>query len=180
MYCSHFDSLVRIGNKLVSRKKIEESLDSIWYWRQQGYSQQEVARKLSLERSFISRLESMGEIRKGKRIAVIGFPVKNKKEISDQAFQAGAEYVLLMDDEERWNLINKRSALDFFNYVTEQINFLKEFDTLLLLSSDKWYQLALAFLNNQIVFVSLGDSPLKQDCQINPKQIGFLLSHLTG
>ena len=65
--------LVRIGDKVVSVPKIERAVREIIELRSKGISQQEVAEKFNTDRTFVSRLESIGEIRKGKRIAVVGF-----------------------------------------------------------------------------------------------------------
>ena len=62
-----FEQIFRIGDKLISLDRAERLLEQVLKLRSQGFSQQEVARRLCLDRSFISRLESAGEIRKGKR-----------------------------------------------------------------------------------------------------------------
>jgi len=173
------EEIIRIGNKIVSRAKIEEVLDKILYWRGQGFSQQEVARKLALERSFISRLEKIGEIRKGRRLAVVGFPLENKLEITEIAKQSGAEFVWIMNNKERWDIMSELSALDFFNYIMENLSRLQEFDGLVLVTSQKWHQLASAFLNIPLVFISLGESPLNKDCRIDPNKISSILQKMT-
>ncbi len=161
------DELIRIGSKVVSRKKINLMVQEIMYWRSRGYSQDSVAEKLKIDRTFISRLEKAGEVKKGTRVAVVGFPLENKKELEALALQAGAEYVWLLNNRERWELIEGVSAMDFFNYTMEKINRLKEFDAVILLTSEKWYGIASALLDNRVIFFNLGSSPLKEDCWID-------------
>ena len=72
---------VRIGDKMVSREKIHEAIDAILARRSKGQSQSEVAADLGVDRTFISRLETLGELRKGGSIALIGFPIANCDEI---------------------------------------------------------------------------------------------------
>ena len=175
---NNFPDLIRIGSKLVSRKKINENLEKIFSFRKLGYSQEETARKLSVERPFVSQLEKLGEVRKGGRIAVIGFPIENKEEITRLAEKAGAEYLWVMTDEERWNLIEGATALDFFNYLMEQINYLKELDSVVLITSERWYQLASALLNNQLIFISLGHSPLQGNCRVEPERLSSVLEEI--
>jgi len=95
-----FEKIVRIGDKLVSVDRAKRLLERVFRAEGRGLSQQEVARRLSLDRTFISRLEAIGEIRKGKRVAVIGFPVKNKDELVKICQDLGAG-VFLADDQTR-------------------------------------------------------------------------------
>ena len=70
-----FEQVFRIGDKLVSFDRAVRIVKQVLELRAQGHSQQEVSRILNLDRSFISRLETAGEIRQGKRGAGIGVPV---------------------------------------------------------------------------------------------------------
>ncbi|MFY9114951.1 MAG: helix-turn-helix transcriptional regulator [Dethiobacteria bacterium] len=159
--------IVRVGTKIINRKKIYRTIDKLLNLRSQGLSQQEVADRLDLERTFISRVETVGELRKGERVALIGFPVANKEEIMALAHKLGIEFVWLMSNEERWGLIRDRQALDFFNTVVNLITQLKSFDLIILLSSEKWNRVAEAFLDNEVFFMEIGPSPLEQDCHID-------------
>jgi transcriptional regulator len=62
----------RIQDKVISWEKVERTLKRALLLRTRGFSQQEVADRLKLDRTFISRLESTGELRKGQSIACIG------------------------------------------------------------------------------------------------------------
>ncbi len=154
----------RVGDKLISLRKIHEILGKVFTMRSRGFSQQEVASSLKLDRSLISRLETMGEIRKGKRVAVVGFPLKNKDEIRAIGERRGVDYLWLMNDRERWDLVEGKSALDFFNSIMEHITSLQEFDVVLFIGSPRWLKLAEALLDSEVVFIELGDSPIKEDC----------------
>ena len=73
--------LLRIGEKLISTSRIHRTVDQILELRSQGQSQQEVAEQIGVDRTFISRLEGLGEVRKGGRVAVIGFPSVIRKRL---------------------------------------------------------------------------------------------------
>ena len=75
----------RIQDKMVSREKLMATVTRILELRSRGLSQQETADRLKVDRTFISRLETLGELRKGQTIAVIGFPILNKAEIQELA-----------------------------------------------------------------------------------------------
>jgi len=171
--------LLRIGEKIISMPKIEESIRKVLQLRATGLSQQEVANILGLDRTFISRLESIGEIRKGKKIAVFGFPIKNTEEIKKISAAQGADYIYIANEEKRWNLVRDKSALTFFNEAMELIAKLQAFDLVVLISSRRWLKIAEAFLNKEIVFIELGPSPIKKDCYLNPHMFQKVLGKVT-
>lgn len=163
------EDLVRIGDKIVSLRKIQETVKKILNMRSSGLSQQEVAKELGIDRTFISRLESMGEIRKGKKVAVFGFPLQNKEEITAIAQSKGVDFVWLMSEKERWELVKGKSALDFFNEVMELIAILQKYEIVVIIASKRWLKIAEALLNNEVVFLELGASPIKEDHFLDPK-----------
>lgn len=173
-----FGEQFRIGEKIISMARIEEMLHSILKLRSEGLSQQEVAIFLHLDRPFISRLESIGEVRKGKKVALIGFPLKNKEEIIRLAKAKGVDYTWVMSNKERWEFVSQRSAMDFFNQVIEMIAALKTYDTTILASSKKWKSIAEALLDNQIIFIEIGNSPIKEDCFLNPDSLKAILEQV--
>ncbi|NLA26346.1 MAG: helix-turn-helix transcriptional regulator [Firmicutes bacterium] len=162
----HFDNIIRIGEKLVSVDRVRRLLERVMELRAKGLSQQEVARRLSLDRSFISRLETIGEVRKGKRLAAIGFPVENKEELGSACQDLGVEFFWFMNNRERWELVGNRQALDFFNEVLELIARLRDYEVLVLATSKKWYQLAEALLDCQIIYIDLGPTPVREDRRV--------------
>lgn len=160
--------LVRVGEKIISPRKIQDVIGKILTLRAAGLSQQEVANELNLDRTFISRLESIGELRKGKKIAVFGFPLQNKAEINKIAQERGVDHVLLMNEAERWALVKGKSALDFFNEVMDLITVLQDYDIVIIIASLKWLKIAKALLNNEVVFLELGASPITEDRLLDP------------
>ncbi len=173
-----FEQIYRIGDKLISFERIERLLERVLKLRAQGLSQQEVARRLSLDRSFISRLESAGEIRKGKRVAVVGFPISNTAELSQICRELGLDYYLILNNRERWELVRGKQALDFFNEVLDIVTRLRSYETLVLLTSEHWYSLAEALLDLQIVYISLGPTPVEEDRRVEPQQFRRVLTQV--
>ncbi len=173
-----FAEQFRIGEKIISMSRIEEVVRSILKLRSQGLSQQEVAGALHLDRPFISRLESIGEVRKGKKVALIGFPLRNKEEIIELARKKGVDYVWIMSEKERWEFVSQRTAMDFFNQVIEVIATLKAYDTIILAGSRKWQRIAEALLDSQVIFLEIGISPIKEDCLLNPDLLETVLEQV--
>ncbi|MBO8169755.1 MAG: helix-turn-helix domain-containing protein [Thermoanaerobacteraceae bacterium] len=169
--------ILRIGDKVISQKKIERTLDRIFELRAAGLSQAETAKRLGLDRSFISRLEGIGEIRKGRRIAVIGFPIKNKKEIETVLNKQGVDFCLLFTEKERWDFINQ-NGLVIFNYVMELITRLKEYDLVVVLGSNYRIDLVSTVLGQEVVGVEIGKSPIEEDIYISPEKISRLIKSL--
>ncbi|HHX77320.1 MAG TPA: transcriptional regulator [Firmicutes bacterium] len=165
----------RIGDKVVDVRKIHRVVDNILELRSQGKAQQEVAKKMKVDRTFISRLETIGEVRKGKKIALIGFPLKNVDEITAIAEDAGCDFILLMTDEERWDFVKKRTGMVFFNEVMQIIARLRELDTVIVLGSPKWVQLAEALFDNQVLSMEIGKSPIENDVYLNPVAVKELV-----
>ncbi len=174
----HFENIVRIGEKLVSVDRARRLLERVLELRAEGLSQQEVARRLSLDRSFISRLEAFGEVRKGKRVAVIGFPVKNKDELVNICQDLGLDFFWLMTNRERWELVGDKQALDFFNQILELITRLRDYEVLVMATSEKWYRLAEALLDCQILYINLGPTPVREDRRVDPDRFRNLIEQL--
>ena len=172
------EELFRIGEKMINLRKIEETLQAVLRLRSGGLSQQETAKSLHLDRSFISRLESIGEVRKGKKVALIGFPLKNKDELNAVARDKGVDYIWMMNEEERVDLVSKQTAMDFFNFVVDLIASLKTYDTVIMIGSEKWSKVAGALLDAQIIFLELGASPITEDCYLHPDELILILEQI--
>lgn len=169
----------RIGNKIINNKQIEKIIKQVISLREKGYSQTQVAKEIGVERTFISRLESIGEIRKGKKIALVGFPIKNKVEIMKLGQKYGLDYLLIMTEEERWSFIEETSGLELFNRVIEIIVKLKEFDLIIFLGSNMRLDLIDNLIDGNIIGVELGESPIKVDQYVDPMKIeGIIKSFL--
>lgn len=165
----------RIGDKVINSKYLNKTINKVLKMRQSGYSQTKVAEELGLERSFISRLESIGEIRRGNKIALVGFPIKNKKEIIEIAREYGLEYILVMTEEERWNFIQEKSGLNIFEEVIEILVELKEYDLTIFLGSDMRLDLVDKLLDGKIIGLKIGESPIKEDKYVDPQEIREIL-----
>lgn len=170
----------RVGEKIISMDKVYRMAERIMELREQGVSQQETAVRLNLDRSFVSRLEAAGEIRRGSRVAVIGFPLANVEELSELCFSYGLDYYLLMTNRERWVMVRDQKALDFIDRVFEMIALLRDFDTLVMISSEKWYRLAEVLLDLQVLFINLGPTPIREDCYVEPGLLDKILAGVTA
>ncbi|MCF8008581.1 MAG: transcriptional regulator [Halanaerobiales bacterium] len=165
----------RIGNKVINSKYLDKTIKKILKLRQAGYSQSKVAKELKLERSFISRLESIGEVRRGNKIALVGFPIKNKEEIINTAKEFGLEYIFILTEEERWDFIKEKSGLKLFEDVIEILVKLKEYDLTIFLGSDMRLDLFDKLLDGKVIGMQIGESPIKEDIYINPEELKDIL-----
>lgn len=154
--------LIRIGEKVINKSKISRMISKVLELRNQGMSQIDVAKELHLERTFISRLESLGEVHKGRRVALIGFPVGNKAEIQQLSLEMGVEFVYLMSEDERWVFL-ENNGLNIVNQIMDLMVHLKDFDLIIFLGSDMRIDLADTLLPGEVVGIELGVSPIKED-----------------
>ena len=162
---------IRIGEKVISKEKLNKEINKILELRTKGVTQEGVARKLGVERTFVSRLESLGEIRKGKKIALIGFPIKNKEELTLLAEKLGIEYVLLLTQEERFDFIKRKTKSELFNEVMEIIVNLADFDLIIFMGSDMRVPVVEKIFSVQVIGIVIGHSPIKESQYVNPEKI---------
>lgn len=160
--------LIRIGDKLISLSKISDMVEDMLTLRQQGLSQAEVAKKYATDRTFVSRLETLGEVRKGRTMAMIGFPIKNVKEIEQMAVEEGLDFVWLMTDRERWEFVREKSGIQLLNEVMSIIYKLRQFDVVIMLGSDERIRLGRALLDREMISIEIGKSPITQDIYVDP------------
>ena len=165
----------RIGDKIVNNKKINRTVQKILKLREKGFSQSKVAQEIGVDRSFVSRLESIGEIRKGDKIALVGFPVGNKEELLEVADSYGLEYILILSEDERWNFIKNKDNLELFNDLMEIIVRLKEFDLIIFLGSDMRLDLVDKLMDGKIIGIEIGQSPISEDKYVDPAEITEIL-----
>lgn len=161
-------NLVRIGDKIISRDKILKTIDKILFMRSEGFSQQEIADRLDIDRSFVSRLENLGEIRKGERIALVGFPVANKEELTQVALELGVDFVYLLNDRERWQFVQEKSGIALLNDLMELISHMRDFDTVIFIGSDMRIRLVEAILGREVTSIEIGESPITEDKYVDP------------
>lgn len=170
--------IIRIGDKLISPRKINLVLERIFKLRCQGFSQQETARRLGVDRTFISRLETLGEVRRGRRIAVVGFPVANKEELTNMLQQEGVEYTLILNDAERWDLVRNKNGLELFNYLMEVVARLREYDVVIIIGSDYRIRVSEALLGREVVGFTIGTSPIHGDRVVDKERMRLLVQQL--
>ena len=169
---------IRIQDKIISWQKIETTLKKALQMRARGFSQQEVADRLEIDRTFISRLEGIGELRKGQSIACIGFPLRNKEEIQSILEKEGVDYILLMTEQERQDFVNKRSGKELLNVIMDLIADARKYETVICIGSDERIKLLEGVLDGQIISLEIGTSPITEDKWLNPDEIRKVLSSI--
>lgn len=164
----------RIGDKLVSLEKLLGEVMGILQEREKGATQEEVAASHGVQRSFVSFLESLGEVRRGARVALVGFPVANAEAVRSLAEECAVEFVLVFSQAEReW--LEGSSASDMFNRVLETLAALKDFDVIVVLASDWRITLVERILGREVVGIPIGHSPLRQDVEVDLDELRTLL-----
>ena len=148
----------RIGDKLIDRSKIDRAIDEIIRLRTQGLSQQEVANRLSVDRTFVSRLEGIGEVRKGGSIAVIGFPVENKEEITTATREEGVDFVFVLSHQERWDFLDKTGVV-LFEEVMELVTEVRRHSAVIILGHNKPALFIKALLDRDVTVHQMAQSP---------------------
>lgn len=172
---------VRIGNKLISRSRIARRIDEILEMRVSGKSQQETADALGIDRTFISRVEALGEVRKGSRLALVAFSVKNKEELERAAAAEGVDFALIFTESERRHFASKRSGSDLVNEVMQLTAELRAYDTVLFLGSDMRVEMVEAILGkDRVVGIELGRSPITSDVEVDVAQVVGVIRRLKG
>jgi len=167
--------LVRIGEKVLSRQKLAEAIDRILEMRARGLSQQEVADRVGVDRTFVSRLETLGEVRKGRTIAIVGFPVENREELEQVAREEGVDYTFLLTDRERWEFLEQKSGVELFNEIMSIIYAVREHDVVILLGSDRRVSLMKGLVDKEAILVPLGTSPMTQGARVDPEKLRALI-----
>jgi transcriptional regulator len=169
---------IRIQDKIISWQKIEMTLKKALQMRARGFSQQEVADRLEIDRTFISRLEGIGELRKGQSIACIGFPLRNKEEIQSILEKEGVDYILLMTEQERQDFVNKRSGKELLNVIMDLIADVRKYETVICIGSDERIKILEGVLDGQIISLEIGTSPITEDKWLDPDEIRKVLSSI--
>ena len=168
----------RIQDKIVSWERIEKSLKKALLLRSRGFSQQETADRLGIDRTFISRLEGIGELRKGQTIACVGFPILNREEIQGVLEGEGVDYTLLMSEAERLAFVDQRSGKELLNELMNLTARVRSYDAVLLMGSDERLKLMEGVLDGQVVSIELGESPLTEDQWVDPDEVRTILRSL--
>lgn len=169
--------LLRIGDKVVSRAQIDRWVSRILTLRRQGYSQQEVANALKIDRTFISRLESLGEIRKGRGVAVLGFPIANGQDLEVICREYGVDWWFLLNEQERLAFVAK-NGLDLFNEIMNILSRIRGYDAVVAIGSNRRVQLIEGLLDRDVISIILGESPLTKDVRVDPNRFESVIKSL--
>lgn len=167
--------LIRIGDKLVDLHKVNNLITKIIEMRSNGSTQADVALKFGVERTFISHLEALGRIRKGRRVAIVGFPVKNIDEVEELAREFGVDFTFLLSESGRLDMANNGTAIDMFNRILDIVAGLRSYDTVIFLGSDKRIELMESIMDREMHSLSLGESPLTEDKTVDISRLEQLL-----
>ena len=154
--------LIRLGEKIISRRKLNSVISEILGLRAKGLSQTEVASRLGVDRTLVCRLESLGEIRKGRRLAVVGFPVLNKEEVQQALEREGVDFIFLMSENERWEFIKQKSGIDLFDSIMEMIAKAHSFDHIVIIGSNKRIKILKRCLTRMWWGLRLGSRPFRK------------------
>ncbi len=171
-------NFIRIGDKVINPKSIYRTVEQILDFRQSGLSQQETADRLGIDRTLISRLESLGEIRKGAQLAIVGFPISNVSELTSVAQEEGIDYILLMNEQERIRYVEEKSGVELVNSFMEIISRLKNYDAVIFIGSDMRMKMAEAILGPKLISWEIGISPITEGRWVNPEQLRQLTRQL--
>jgi len=169
----------RIGDKLISRDRIISVIDRVLAMRQAGLSQQETADRLGTDRTFISRLESLGEVRKGASIALIGFPVANKDELLETARNKGVDFTFLLDQAERWSFLEGKSGLELFGEVAALMEAVQKHDIIIILGHNRPAQIMGALAERQAAVFHLPQVE-GREAYFDPAALADLLDRVKG
>lgn len=170
--------LIRIGDKVISRAKIMGEIDKLLALRAQGCSQSDVAESRNLDRSFISRLESIGELTRGRNIGVIGFPVKNKEQVIETLNTRGIYNCLIMSEAERISFVEDKTGVELVNEFMTLLAEYRNYDTVIVIASDRRGRLIQTLLDRQVIFIEIGSSPLKDDVVLEIDRLTEILDAL--
>lgn len=170
--------LLRIGEKIINRQKIHKVIDEVLEMRSRGMSQQEIAHRVGLDRTVISRLETLGEVRKGGRIALIGFPIENREELAAMVSQEGVDYCLLLSETERWQFVESKTGIELFNTIMEIIGILRSYDIVIIIGSNMRIKLVETLLDKEVIGVQIGESPINDDKHVDVENIRAMINQL--
>lgn len=166
--------LFRVGNKVVSLGKITDAVTAILEERERGATQEDAARAHGVQRSFVSFIETLGEVRRGGRVALVGFPVANAAEVRALAERHAVDFVLVVSQNER-EYIENGPAADIFNQLLETIAVLKDYDVLVLLASDWRIKTIEKILGKEVIGINLGHSPIREDVAVDVAELEAVL-----
>ena len=167
--------LYRIGDKVVSRERLIDAIDAILEDRVSGATQEQAAQHAGVQRSFVSFLETLGELRRGPRVALVAFPVANVGAVKALAEKHGLDFVLVLSQQERESIETERAST-IFNELLETLATLRDFDTVVLAASDMRVSTIEHILGAEVIGVPLGPSPLRHDVTVDIDHLDDILA----
>jgi len=170
--------LFRIGDKVISRRKIDDALEDLLMRRANGATQEEAAAAVCVPRTFVSNVETLGTIRTGKKIALIAFPISNAVEAAALAEHYGIDLTLVFSQTERKH-VEEEPASDIFNRMIDTIAALKSFDAAVIAASDYRIETFRNVLDLEVIGLPLGKSPLLNDRELDLGELEELFIALT-
>ena len=171
--------LVRIGEKLISMEKIHNMVAEIIDARSRGLSQADVSTQFGLDRAFVSRLETLGEVRRGRSIALVGFPVANKEALYELCQRQSVDFVFLMTDQERRAYAESRTGVELVNEIFRLAHQVRSFDTVILMASNARVRLLTALLDvHTVIPMILGETPLNRDVAVNVEVLESIIKEV--
>lgn len=171
--------IYRIGGKVVGWEKLTAALDSLLTDRENGATQEEAARAHGVQRSFVSFLETLGEIRRGERIALLAFPVSNVEAVKAVAERYSVDLAIVLSQSQRVG-VEHLSGGETFNMVLDTMAELAGYDTLVVAASDKRVEEVSAIFEADVIGLPLGPSPLREDVEVDVEALGALLGTIVG
>lgn len=165
----------RIGDKLVSRDKLADAIEAVLLDRQSGATQEEAARHAGVQRSFVSFLETLGEVRRGPKVALLAFPVANADDVKSLADKYAVDFALVLSQQQRESIENAGGSA-VFNQLLDTIALLREFDTVILLASDLRIATIEKILGNEVIGISIGPSPLREDVVLDLDELEAMIA----
>ncbi len=131
---------IRIGDKIISLERANELVNKIFDLRSNGNTQEEVANILGIERSFISHLEGIGEVRKSKEIALIGSCIADPAALEKSASDLGIEHIFI-----------NRDGTTRIDDALQVLALLKRIDYIIFIGPDKEHKLLETILDKKII-----------------------------
>jgi len=116
----------------------------------------------------------LGEIRRGPRVALVGFPIENAEEVRELAASKGLDFVVITSQAERES-IESSSGADVFNRLLETLATLRDHDVVILIASDWRIRLIEKILGAEAIGIPLGTSPIREDVAVDLEELETLL-----
>ena len=88
------------------------------------------------------------------------------------------EFIYLITDKERWDLVSDTDGATLVNNLLELIQTIKNFDTIIFLASNFRGQFAESIIGKQVLTIEIGKSPIKEDVMVDANEIRSLIREI--